>query len=350
MPNISNLIMSRDWSNGATPASSSGGLPAGIPKSWPAAEVFCFPNTPKNIPDWWIQKTGADFQEEEVELLIESCLEGPLADQYHEASSDMLFDRTSGLVALMAEYHPDKLPEGFDRVGILLRHIRVVRDVAEWVKENGAEFKPEHIDYVIEERNGALAWLIHYHSDQISAEQYDLIEEYLLEARWIWEKGLVRTAGVQLLSKIDGLVGKMLSGNLATKYLLAEFIKHHPEALTGEDLESLLGSPARSTVRALARHCVSRLDAPGIDRLIDLIWKRDDDSVYAYVTADGERREILTELVTLNGAYLSPQQKSRVIEEDIWGSPSGKLLELHLDDLDQAQRDRIVQKFGYLYV
>ena len=305
----------------------------------------------KDIPSSWIQKEGGNFQPEEVEMLIESCLKGSMANEYH---SDRLFEQPSGLVAVMAEYHPDKLPPDFDKIGILLKHIRVVRDVAEWVRQDGSDFEPRHIDQVLETRHidsGVFVWLIHHHPEKLSPEQYGIIEERLLDDSLPYgsDKELIRIAGAQLLKKFDGLVGKMLS-DWKTRCTLAHFIEHCPQAFSDEDLEELLGSPDHRIVRELVRHCVFRLDALQTDRLIDMIWKRDGDGSFAEYHKDEAREDMLTDLVVFGGGYLLARHHSRVIEEDRWGSPSAKLLELHLADLSEANKDRIAQKFGHLYV
>ena len=308
----------------------------------------------KDIPVWWIQKEGGNFQPEDVEMLIESCLRGPMADEYYSVGWDIPFDRPSGLVAIMAEHHPDKLPADFDKISILLKHLGVVGDVAEWVRQTGPDFEPRHVDQMFEagyDNREALAWLIHHHPEKLSPEQYGIIEERLLEKSLSYrsDKSLIKIAGSQLLKKFDGLVGKMLA-DWQTRCTLSSFIEHCPQDFSDEDLEELLGSPDHRIVRELVRHCVFRLDAPQIDRLIDMIWKRDDDGGFAETHKGEAREKMLTDLVVFGGNYLSAHHYERVIEEDRWGSPSAKLLELHSADLSKPNQDRIVQKFGHLYV
>ena len=190
--------------------------------------------------------------------------------------------------------------------------------------------------------------MIYHHPEKLSPEQYGIIEERLLNDSLPYEsdKELIRIAGTQLLKKFDGLSGKMLS-DWKTRCTLAHFIEHCPQAFSDEDLEELLGSPDHRIVRELVRHCVFRLDAPQIDRLIDMIWKRDsDDSGFAECHKDAAREDMLTDLVVFGDGYLLARHHSRVIEEDRWGSPSAKLLELHLADLSETNKDRIAQKFG----
>ena len=307
----------------------------------------------KDIPSWWIQKEGGSFQPEEVEMLIESCLKGPMADEHYSVGWDRPFDRPSGLVAVMAEHHPDKLPEDFDKISILLKHLGVVGDVAEWVRQTGPDFEPRHVDQMLEagyDNREALAWLIHHYPEKLSPDQYGIIKEGLLNANPSYGNAerLIKIAGAQLLEKFAGLVGEMLP-DWKTRCTLASFIEDCPQAFSDEDMEELLGSPDHRIVRELVRHGVFRLDAPQIDRLIDMIWKRDDDGGFAETHKEEAREKMLTDLVVFGGNYLSAHHYERVIEEDRWGSPSAKLLELHLSDLSEANQNRIIQRFGHLY-
>ena len=291
-----------------------------------------------DVQSWWVRARGGDFQEQDVAALLQHC--------------------SGEAIAILAECHPDKLPPTAENIDIILKHSRHLKDFDGWMQRNGPHFEDGYVEDLVvkgltdgRDNLKSMAMLIRHCPDKLSSEKYEEIAEKIIGSRYssFWGDA-TEICGNVLLRQVDNFVGKLLAQGEDAHWRLSELIECHPEALQFEDFEQLLGTPDTLILRPLITHCLPQFESPQIDRLMDMIGKIDDsfDMITGMFTGKG-RESLLEDFVKHGGQWLQPEQIDRVIEDDNWGSVSDKLLTLFPDRLSLQQKDRIIQKFGYLY-
>ena len=294
----------------------------------------------RDVQNWWVRARGGDFQEQDIAALLQYC--------------------SGETIATFAECHPDKLPPTTKNIDVILKHYRHLKDFDGWMQRNGPHFEDRQVEDLVsqaladggEQNIKPMAMLIRHCPDRLSPQKYQEIAKAVVGSWYISSWGnATEICGNVLLRRVDNLVGKLLAQgeDAHAHWRLKELIEYHSEALQAADFEQLLDSSDTLILRPLITHCLPRLESPQIDRVMDMIWKRESSRGFAEMFKAEARDSLLQNFVEYGGPLLQPEQIDRLIEDDKSGTASDKLLTLFPDRLSSSQKIRISQKFGYLY-